>query len=529
MTILSCLLNHSIFSKGSDIYTIDAIQNDLKNMQRWLGQFQAFETAGWLIDNKIDCTLIIQLLKSFIRSIEIHQMYRRNPGFAIDECLGGVHMLLIRNFAPLQKRMSCVLGRLREVSRLINECREHINPAEVPLVWARLAIENANHGATFLSDAVPEIARQTPELFNEIKKTGKSAGDALLEYAAWIEQAIIPNAQGKFSIGKIAFDELLRENHMVNYDADQLLAEGWRLVDETETEMEVLASSIDPTRNARELLDICKNDHPAMDELIKVYQDAMCKARQFAINNQIVSIPGDELIRIDPTPEFLRNLIPFAAYDPPGFFEPVQEGVFYVTLPVRGDNPDKIEKNLRSHPLVDIPVTALHEAYPGHHLQFVVANRIGSKIRKFGCMLSPLFVEGWAFYCEVLMEQMGFIDKPIQKLARLQAQLWRAVRIVLDVSLHTRGMSIDDAVALLVQRAGLEPDDALAEVHRYTLSPTQPQSYLMGKIEIMKMVEKYRTCYPNADMKKMHDDILACGPLPPGLMWLKLSSIKHSN
>jgi uncharacterized protein (DUF885 family) len=250
----------------------------------------------------------------------------------------------------------------------------------------------------------------------------------------------------------------------------------------------------------------------------------MNQARQFAIDMNIVSVPDNELIRIDPTPEFLRNLIPYAAYDPPGFFEQVQEGVFYVTLPARDDTPDKIEKNLRSHPLVDIPVTALHEAYPGHHLQFVVANRMGSNIRKFGCMLSSLFVEGWAFYCEVLMEQLGFIDKPIQKLARLQAQLWRAVRIVLDVSLHTRGMSIDDAVALLVQRAGLEPDDALAEVHRYTLSPTQPQSYLMGKIEIMKIVEKYKTCYPETDMKKMHDDILACGPLPPGLMWLKLSN-----
>lgn len=123
------------------------------------------------------------------------------------------------------------------------------------------------------------------------------------------------------------------------------------------------------------------------------------------------------------------------------------------------------------------------------------------------------------------MEQQGFSCQPIQKLARLQAQLWRAVRIVLDVSLHTKGMSIDDAVDLLVQSAGLERADAVAEVNRYTMSPTQPQSYLMGKQQIMKIVQEYKSLFPDSSMRKMHDDILACGPLPPRLMWLRLSNV----
>ena len=128
------------------------------------------------------------------------------------------------------------------------------------------------------------------------------------------------------------------------------------------------------------------------------------------------------------------------------------------------------------------------------------------------------FSEGWAFYCEELMEELGYIDAPIQRLGRLSDQLWRAGRIILDVSLHTRGMSVDDAMAFLVDKCHLEPDDACAEVRRYTGTPTQPQSYLMGKLLILDLVDDYRSAYPDATLQETHDAIMACGSLPPRLM-----------
>jgi uncharacterized protein (DUF885 family) len=187
-----------------------------------------------------------------------------------------------------------------------------------------------------------------------------------------------------------------------------------------------------------------------------------------------------------------------------------------------GADAEAAEKKLRGHPWADIPVTALHEAYPGHHLQLVVANTLPSLPRKLGAFLSSLFPEGWAFYCEELMEQLGFIHQPIQKLARLQAQLWRASRIVIDASLHTGKMTVEEAINFLVERAGLEPDDARAEVRRYTTSPTQPQCYLMGKLQILDIVAEYQRHYPNATMLQMHDDILRSGSLPPRLMRMRL-------
>jgi len=202
--------------------------------------------------------------------------------------------------------------------------------------------------------------------------------------------------------------------------------------------------------------------------------------------------------------------------------EDVQEGIFVVTPVNPDDPPEEQESKLRGHPLDDIPITALHEAYPGHHLQLTVANLNKSLPRLFGGFLSSLFVEGWAFYCEEMMEQQGFLDKPIQRLARLQAQLWRAARIIVDVSLHTGRMSYEDAVQFMIEKANLEPGDARTEVDRYTQSPTQPMSYLIGKYEIMGIVREYQQRNPGHSLLQMHDALLEGGSLPPRLLRLRL-------
>jgi uncharacterized protein (DUF885 family) len=244
----------------------------------------------------------------------------------------------------------------------------------------------------------------------------------------------------------------------------------------------------------------------------------MARARQFVLDHDLVTIPEGEELKIVDTPMFLRNQIPYAAYMPPGLLEEVQQGVFVVTPVDPNDPPEKQEEKLRGHGNDDLPITALHEAYPGHHLQLVVANLNKSLPRLFGGFLSSLFIEGWAFYCEEMMEQQGFIDKPIQRLGRLQAQLWRAARIILDASLHTGKMSHEEAVEFMVEKANLEPSDAEVEVNRYTQTPTQPMSYLMGKYEIMQVVDEYRVRFPDHSLKQMHDALLSGGSLPPRLL-----------
>jgi uncharacterized protein (DUF885 family) len=516
-TAATFLGDHRYDDQLSD-YSKAAIEDQRRRLGQWQERFEAYEAQGWSLDAKIDRTLSVQVIKQFIRGFDKARSLQRDPGVGPGECLGGVYALVVREFAPLPERMKSVLGRLRATPRVLQDSRQWVIPTEVPKVWAEVALESTQQGVGLVAAFVPMLAEAVPDLKADVLAAAQAAAAALQQHAAWIEQEVLPKAQGDFATGKELFDEILREDHMVDYDADKLLATGWQLYDSTLAQMKELAAKMDPNKTVDQLLEDNKSKHPTAEGLLDAYREWMAKARQFVIDHNIATLPAGEKIRIEPTPGFMRPMIPYAAYSMPGFLEKVQEGVFIVTPVEESADVEAAEKKLRGHPWADIPTTALHEAYPGHHLQLCVANQYGSLPRKFGGFLSSLFVEGWAFYCEELMEQMGFIDQPIQKLARLQAQLWRASRIIIDASLHTGQMAVEEAIAFLVEKAGLEPDDAKAEVRRYTSSPTQPQCYLMGKLQILDIVAEYKRCFPDASLLQMHDAILRSGSLPPRLM-----------
>ncbi|MEO0225767.1 MAG: DUF885 domain-containing protein, partial [candidate division WOR-3 bacterium] len=171
------------------------------------------------------------------------------------------------------------------------------------------------------------------------------------------------------------------------------------------------------------------------------------------------------------------------------------------------------EEVLRGHPVYGIPIIALHEGYPGHHLQLVYSNRTKRKIRKlFG---SSVFAEGWALYCEEMMAEVGFYSDPRTKLLKLKDQLWRACRIIIDIGLHTEKINFDEAVNILVNDAKLERVHAEKEVTRYTFTPTQPLSYLIGKKQILEFRHDYETKLGRSfRLKDFHDQLLSFGTIP---------------
>jgi uncharacterized protein (DUF885 family) len=480
------------------------LDRQLAEMKAELEVIQAMDSSGFAVDAGIDYILAAHALKYFIRDSEVKRDEYRDPDTYLSIAFAGVFLLIMKDFAVLA------------------EGKKNIIPAETPKLWAELALENTQMGSGIFAGLLPSLAPQAPEIEEQLNQACQAAVAAIQDYATWLESDVIPNAQGDFPVGKDYFETLLSENHMVDWDSDWLLERGYQLYDETLAEMEDLARQIDPQRSAKELVESIKDDHPSAEGLLDAYRAAMESARQFVIQNDLVTIPENETLKIIETPAFWRNQIPYAAYMQPGLLEEVQEGIFVVTPVNPDDPPEQQEEKLRGHGNDDLPITALHEAYPGHHLQLTVANLNKSLPRLMGGFLSTLLIEGWAFYCEEMMEQQGYINKPIQRLARLQAQLWRASRIIVDVSLHTGRMSHDEAVEFMVEKANLEPSDAKVEVDRYTKTPTQPMSYLMGKYEILQVVDEYRTAYPDHSLKQMHDAILEGGSLPPRLLRRRL-------
>jgi uncharacterized protein (DUF885 family) len=499
-------------------YSRAALERQVREIRDSLTEFEGFDPAGFDVDARIDLQLMVQVTKSALRGFEKFKDHVRNPGKYSEEGMGGVFLLLIKEFAPLEDRLEKALGRLRAIPEVLARGKENIRPEEVPPIWNEVALESCQQGLALFTVLIPALAQQVPKLATDLNAASERAAQALQDYARFLQEVVATKAQGDFAVGKGLFEELVRENHMLDYGTEELLDIGWRLFRETQTAMEQLAQQIDRQKTARELLEIAKADHPKADDLLDVYRREMAKVRQFVATQDIVTIPEGESLKIEPTPPFLWGVIPYAAYMPPGPLESMQQGIFVVT-PVDPQSSEKErEEKLRGHHYAKLPVTALHEAYPGHHLQLVYANSIGSLPRKLGGFVSSLFIEGWAFYCEELMEQLGYIDQPLQRLGRLSDQLWRAARIILDVSLHTKKMTVEEGIGFMVDRCGLERSNAQAEVRRYTATPTQPMSYLIGKLEIVKLIDEYKESHPQASLKQIHDAVLSCGSLPPRLM-----------
>ncbi len=499
--------------------SLEALENFNREMHQTLKELAALDTSHFGKQAQIDRSIMVHLLKDFIRDHEAFARHHRDPGYYVNQVMTGLFLLIVKEFAPLPERLESLLSRLGGLARVLEDGKRNLVPSQVPKIWAEIALDQVKRTPWLLRNLIPSIAaRGAPQLVEHLEKAGLRAAEAVDDFKQFLEGQILPKASGEFAAGRDLFNEMLSEKHMVDYDADELLNTGLRLFDETRVEMQRVASSIDPNRSVEEIVEQAKHDHPHAQDLLAAYERAVKDARQFVTDHEIVTIPENESLKIIPTPDFLRPLLPYAAYLPPGMLEDRQDGFFFVT-PIDADAPPDVqEQKLRGHYHAGLPITALHEAYPGHHLQLVWANRSGSLPRRMASFLSSLFIEGWAFYCEELMEELGYIAKPIQKLGRLKDQLWRAARIILDVKLHTGQVSPEEAVDFLVEECKLEQQNAIAEVRRYTTSPTQPQSYLMGKLAILEIIDAYRGQRGELSLREIHDTILACGSLPPRLM-----------
>jgi uncharacterized protein (DUF885 family) len=163
-----------------------------------------------------------------------------------------------------------------------------------------------------------------------------------------------------------------------------------------------------------------------------------------------------------------------------------------------------------------IPAMVAHEAYPGHHLQLSTAQGLTSEVRRH--LWTPVMVEGWALYCEQLMEEAGFYRDAESRIFLLVNLLWRAVRIVLDVGLHTRGMTPAEAVDYMVDHLPIERASAEAEVRRYCAWPTYQLCYAVGRRELLGLRDAYRRRAGSGfQAKRFHDELLAYGGLPVAL------------
>ncbi len=229
--------------------------------------------------------------------------------------------------------------------------------------------------------------------------------------------------------------------------------------------------------------------------------------REFVREHELVTLPEEDCEVVE-TPPFDRALNSFAAYIAPGPFEQDQRGQLWVTpVDTAAPRAQQVEQ-LEEHCNYLYPVTAAHEAYPGHHVQLVRANHVGSRWRRH--FSSSIFAEGWALYCEELMNEAGYYSDPRVRLFQLKDRLWRAARVINEIGIHCYNLPLDDAARFLVDKVGMTHAAARAETRRYIAEPGQPMSYLIGELEVRRLREKFRSL----SLREFHDLLLDSGTIP---------------
>jgi uncharacterized protein (DUF885 family) len=414
--------------------------------------------------------------------------------------IDAVYQLTIR---PVEDFPGALLSRLRAIPAFLADVREFLarRAAAVPVVWLESAVAAARGGIEFFR-SLPVHPKVGEAGIAGLETALHQAMQALEQHANFLEVDLAPRAQGDVACGPDYFGLLLRRRHFLDVTADEVFRFGEELVSRTQAELNVVCRRLTGREDMGAVLQRLRAHHPHRNELLNVYAAQMRAAREHVVAKALVTIPAVESLDVVETPAFLRHQIPFAAYSEPAPNDPAQRGHYYVTVP---DD----DEALAEHDFAGLEHTCVHEAWPGHHLQFVTANANPSS-RTLPRLLntSATLYEGWALYSEQLMREQGFLAKPEQEFILLRDRLWRALRIVIDVGIHTREESLEHAAQRLVQHLGFPPAQAMAEVTWYSRAPTVPLGYATGWALINALRDAVKL-----SPREFHDRLLSAGSI----------------
>jgi uncharacterized protein (DUF885 family) len=455
----------------------------------------------------------------FERDIELHNLRRslfeaeelriwERRSLALDTIGDGLFLLFARDHAPLPERLDAIAGRLEAIPRYLDEARTKSSEPQVRL-WQRIEIESAGQ-LPALYDEMVAAGRGVlgPSEQRRLERAASAAAVAVDLYTTWLE-GTLASGTDDWASGRERHDRMVDLREFDGLDADAILELGHRKLAEERSARKAAAREIDPNADELEVVARVKADHPeTFADALEGYRTAMQRARAHLVERGLVTVPDDERIDVIETPQYLRNVIPFAAYFAPAPFDAGSKGIYVVTPSVHGD-----PKAILEHNRASISNTSIHEAYPGHHLQLDLARRHPSLTRLLAD--APEFVEGWGMYSELMMREQGFDDAPEFRLMLHTDAIWRACRIILDVQLHRGEISVDDGVDFLVEQTRFGRDNARSEVEWYTYRPTYPLSYLLGRTLLVELREAERRRQGDAfSLRAFHDTLLRNGSLP---------------
>jgi uncharacterized protein (DUF885 family) len=442
-----------------------------------------------------------------------------------------VNIYIKRDFAPLEDRVRSVIAILNQTPQIMSAARANLAES-LPRPQVETAIEEAQGTADFLSkDLVAALKDVTNEtLMASFNSANRRAIEEVGAYASYLKEQKLPKATAPYALGREKYQKLLEYGEMVTLSPEQLLAIGMRELQRKQQVFAEAAREIDPTKPPIEVFRAIQKDHPTEQSLIPDTARDLGTIRQFVIDRRIITIPSPVLAKVAETPQFMRATS-FASMDTPGPFETKATEAYYYVTPVEANWPQQQKEEwLTAFNYYTTDIVSIHEAYPGHYVQFLCLNASpATRLEKiFG---SYAFIEGWAHYTEQMMvdEGLGTSPSPIPtraeqnkaakyRLAQTDEALLRICRLCVSIRMHCQGMSVEEATKFFEDNCYYEPKTARQEAIRGAYDP-EYLYYTLGKLEILKLREDYRKQEgAKFKLEEFHNEMLRHGAPPIRLL-----------
>ena len=512
---------HDFDAKLED-FSRNGIAKHIAGLKKFEARTVALDAKGLSQMETADREMLLSAIRSELLSLQVIRTWEKDPDTYSSGAANSIYVIMSRNFASPDNRLRSVVARERQFPQYFAAARANLK--NTPKVYTEIALEQLPGTIDFFVKDVPAafVDARDSTAKADFAESNAAAIATLRAYENWLKSDLLPRSNGDFRIGGETFSKKLLYDDMVSTPLDRLLEIGMADLHRNQAEFTRVAHEIDPAKPATAALAQLQSMHPAPDLLMQKFRDTFDGLIAFINEHHIITLPSDRRPTLQETPPFERATT-MASMDTPGPFEKVAtEAYFNVTLPGAHDSPEEIAGLMAGFNVGTIVSTSIHEAFPGHFVQYLWEQRAPSKIRRV--LSANTNVEGWAHYTEQMMLDEGYAqpgvgakdlhESRLIRLGQLQDALLRDARFVAGIQMHRGTFTLEQARQFFVKEGFQSPKIAEIETKRGTADPTYLY-YTLGKLQIMKLREDLRKKQGAAfSLGKFHDDFMSQG-YPP--------------
>jgi uncharacterized protein (DUF885 family) len=508
-----------------DDYSPGAIDAQRKFYSGFRQRLDAIRPEQLTPEDRADFDILRGQTELALLDLDSVQNYRHNPTLYVELAGNALFSPSALEYAPKPERYRHIMARMGRLRALLDSAKQNLTDA--PEIWTKVA-QAENEGNIGLVDKT--LREGAPaELRADYDRAAVPALAALREFGQWLKDDLSKRTSD-WRLGGEKYLSKFRYTLGTGRDAAEVLAEAEADIMRVRKQMWDLAlplhkkmypahrDPVDLNLIVGEVLTKIANRHATPANYFADARRDLDETRRYVKGKNLLPLPGRDNLQVIETPEFMRGIYAVGGFNPAPALEP-KLGAYYWLTPIPPAWPKaRIESKLREYNFYSLKLLTIHEAMPGHYVQFEYANDVQPQARRIlrGVYGNGPYIEGWAVYATEMMLDEGYLDgSPALRLTFLKQVLRLLANAVLDIRLHTTGMTDDQAMDLMVKKCFQETEEATAKLQRAKLSSCQLPTYYVGWRGWQQLRRDYQAKHAAAfKLGEFHEKALQPGSVP---------------